>query len=453
MAVHGKEPFIKVLDSNGSPIVGAVLKVYDAGTVNLRAIYSDAGLSIAQANPLTGASASNASGDFPRFYMASGTYKLRAETSAGVLIWEYDNIDTALSAGAGALPIASGGTGATTAAAARAALDVPSNSELADLAADIAAVTASLQALIGQPQGYLTPTSGTPVIITGVTAGTAVYYTPLVGTQIPIFDGTIFNIKTFAELTLALHANHLASAIYDVFVFEDSGVITIGTGPAWNTATAGAGARGAGAGTTELVRQGGIWVNTNSMTARNGATTYTVDAKEGTYVGSIFMDGTNGQNSCLTAYGASRKWGVWNAYNRKPICLQVGDTTASWTYAGTTVRPSNNLTTNSATVFAGLPEERVFVDFLQNISSNTAGSAVRIGIGFNSTTAFTAFAANNYMPNAATSGLITTPVRYIASPFIGINVITCLENFPVASGVGNFNGGSDDMLMTLAWMG
>jgi hypothetical protein len=183
MAVNGAQPFIKVIDSNGDPIVGAVLKVYEVGTTTYRSIYSDAGLSVALTNPLSGANASNASGDFPRFYMAAGTYKLRAETSTGTLIWEYDNIDTGTSAGAGALPIASGGTGATTAAAARAALDVPSNSELTDLSDTIATFTASLQTLISAPGGRLTLTSLTPIITTGVTAGTAVYYTPYTPTS------------------------------------------------------------------------------------------------------------------------------------------------------------------------------------------------------------------------------------------------------------------------------
>jgi hypothetical protein len=87
---------------------------------------------------MTGANASDAAGNFPRFYIAAGTYKLRAETSAGVLIWQYDNIDTGLSAGSGALPVASGGTGGTTATAARTNLDVPSNADLTTLTASLA---------------------------------------------------------------------------------------------------------------------------------------------------------------------------------------------------------------------------------------------------------------------------------------------------------------------------
>lgn len=449
MAVSGIKPFIEVFDSNGDPISGAQLYVYESGTTTNRAIYSDSSLSIPAANPLT----SNAAGRFDRFYQAAGTYKLRAETSTGTLIWQVDEIDTGLGAGTGALPISGGGTGATNAAAARANLDVPSNSELSDLAATIASVTASLQALVSSPQGYLTPTSGTPVITAGVTAGTAVYYTPFTGNQIPIFDGVIFNITSFAELTLTLNANHVASAIYDCFVINDAGTVRLVTGPAWNTATAGSGARGTGSATTELVRQNGLWVNANSMTARNGSDTYTVEAKKGTYVGSISMDGTNGQVSCLTAYGQSRKWGIWNAYNRRRILLQVGDSTASWTYSSATIRQSNGAAGNTGAVFCGLPEERAIARFSQNISTNTAGEAARIGIGVNVTNAFTSLIGKRYMPASATSGLQTTNVEHILAPAIGINNLNCCEALPLASGLANFNGGAADMLMSIEWWG
>jgi hypothetical protein len=453
MAVQGIQPFIEVYDSNGDPIVGAKLYVYEAETTTPRDIYSDDGLTTPLSNPLTGVNASDASGKFPRFYMAAGLYKLRAETSGSVLIWEYDNLDTGMSAGAGALPIASGGTGATTASQARDNLDVPSNSELADLSSDISDLTSVIQNIVSQPQGYLTPTSATPVIITGVAAGTALYYTPMVGNLIPIWNGALFEVASFSELTLSMHANHLASQIYDVFVWKESGVVTIGTGPAWNTPTAGSGARGSGSGTTELVRVGGLWTNAQTITTRNGGTTYTVGVSRGTYVGSIFMDGTNGQISCLTAYGQSRKWSIWNAYNRKKIFLQVGDSTAAWTYGSATVRQSNGAAGNTGTVFCGLPEERATARFRQNISTNTNGESARIGIGLNVTNAFTGFVGKLYMPSGATSGLQTASVELIIDPALGINNLNCVENLPGASGAGNYAGGSDDMLMTIEWWG
>jgi hypothetical protein len=338
MAMHGAKPFVHVSDSNGNPYVAAKLYVYEVTTTTLRSIYSNEGLSVAIANPLT----SDAAGNFARFYQNSGTYKLRAETSAGTLIWEQDNIDTGLPAGTGALPIARGGTGATTAAAARAALDVPSNSELTDLATDISDLSSQIQNVVSSPQGYLTLTTLTPILASDVSAGTSVYYTPYTGNLIPIYNGTAFVVTSFSELTMAMNSNHVASTLYDFFVISDGGTVRLVTGPAWNTSTAGSGARGTGAGTTEIERVNGLWVNKNAMTARYGATTVSVALRQGTYVGSMFVDGTNGQVSCHRTWGQSRKWGIWNAYNRALVILKAGDSTATWTYATATVRPSNN---------------------------------------------------------------------------------------------------------------
>lgn len=459
MALSGLQPFIKVTDSNGDPIVGAELHVYEVGTTTARNIYSDSGLTTPMTNPLSGVNASNASGDFPRFYMASGTYKLRAETSASVLIWEYDNIDTGLSAGVGALPISAGGTGATTAAAARANLDVPSNSELADLADDIAALSSSVQNIVSFPQGRLTLTPGTPVIASDVTAGTSVYYTAFVGNIVPIYDGVQYNARTFsADLQLVLNANHIASSIYDVFIQWDGSALQIGTGVAWNTVTAGAGARGTGAGTTELVRVNGLWVNKYDIAYRNGATTGTILANKGTYVGSIFMDGSAGQITCHTSWGQSRKWGVWNAYNRVPVELQAGDATGSWTYATATVRASNNASANSLTVFSGLPEEEAFLQFMQSVllTDLTTSSALKtasIGIGRNSTTAYagTPSVAGFGSASNGTSRL-PAAAKYTLTPSIGIDTFTaCETGNATASFTTTFIGAQTSMVLSARW--
>jgi hypothetical protein len=447
MAVHGSAPFVHVEDSNGNPYVAALLYVYDATTTTKKAIYSDTGLSVTLTNPLV----SDASGNFSRFYMAAGTYKLRAETAAGVLIWQFDNIDTLLGSGSGALPVASGGTGATTAASARTNLSAAAQTDVDDLAADIAALSASLQNLVSVPQGYLTLTSGTAIITGDVLAATSVYYTPYIGNQIPIYDGTQFNLSTFSELTLTLNSNHTASNIYDVFAWLESGVVTLGTGPAWNTATAGAGARGSGAGTTELERKNGLWTNKNSMTTRNGATTYTVAANKGTYVGSIFMDGTNGQITCHRAYGQSRKFGVWNAYNRVPIIMLGGDSTATWVYGTNTVRPSNNSSSNKITAFQGLQEEAITVVFKQVITQAANISNTQIGIGINSTTVMSGF-VGDFVPLVG-NRLIPVAEVDVPAGILGISAYQMLENSPGSSATTTFNGAETSMKMTVSYRG
>lgn len=448
MALSITKPFVHVEDANGNPYVGAKLYVYLPGTTTLASIFSDSALTVPLANPLTGAYGSDAAGNFPRAYIAAGSYKLRTETSAGVLIWQYDNIDTGLSAGSGALPIASGGTGGTTPTAALANLGAASLSSVTALASTITTLQATLQSLAANPQGRLTLTSGAPVLATGITAGTSVYYTPYVGNLVPIYDGSLINTVPFAELTLTLNSNHVASNIYDVFAFTNAGAVTIGTGPAWNTATAGAGARGTGAGTTELSRTiGGFWTNANSATLRNGATTYAVNVNCATYLGSIFIDGTNGQVSCLLAYGQSRKWGVWNAYNRVPIILKAGDPTASWTWATSSYRPSNNNTANKITPFCGLPEEMVNNTFIQRVFSSSGSLDAFTGIGWNSTTAPSGtIGVYNF-----SAQYFSQPASYVAPPFLGIANVNSLEY--AETGTPGFTGAELNMALLSEWRG
>lgn len=242
-----------------------------------------------------------------------------------------------------------------------------------------------------QPQCRLTMTSATPVMSSGVAAGTAVYLTPYEGNLLPIPDGSDFTLTEFTELTLTLNASHLANSIYDIFAFDDNGTLRLGTGPAWTTATAGSGSRGSGAGTTQLSQLKGRYVNTVQITARNGASTYSVAAGAGLYVGSMAMDGTNGQLTCNIGSGQPRKWGLWNYYNRKPVELIVADATASYTYTTATWRQAGGDTDNTLQFIVGLAEELVDMRFAvrYEISGQAGGGGnnlVHVGIGVNSTT-------------------------------------------------------------------
>lgn len=317
-----------------------------------------------------------------------------------------------------------------------------------------------------KPQGYLTvlsESSGGPYLTGDETAKTTIYYSPVVGNYVPIYNGSSFIEYPFSELSLALSSSsQSANGIYDVFIFNNSGTITAGFGPAWTTATAGSGARGTGAGTTQLTLVNGLYVNAVSMTVNNGATTYTVAANQGTYVGSVYVDATAGQVSCYVSWGGSRvtKWGVWNAYNQQRLVLQGGDSSTSWTYATNTWRESNGATADVLTTFTGLAQESVPILFQQEVKiSATAltNAEIQIGVGYNSTSSPSG-TLGDFAATLSSSPVVNTvqAAQYSAPPSLGINNVTPLENVPATSGVSvvqTFFGTQTKMTITAAWHG
>jgi hypothetical protein len=112
----------QAFDQNGDPLPGALLYFYNPGTLVARTVYSDAALTIAVTQPAVADSA----GKFAQLFLQAGTYRYQLKTSAGVTVNDMDNVDPGLSGSSGALSLALGGTGATTAAGARTNLGVPS---------------------------------------------------------------------------------------------------------------------------------------------------------------------------------------------------------------------------------------------------------------------------------------------------------------------------------------
>lgn len=133
MAAHLLDPRVHAIDANGVPYSGAKLFVYDVGTTTLQAIWTDSALSVPATNPLV----ADSNGYFALTFLTAGTYKVRIEQSDGTLIVEADDQDTGIPLGSGVLAIANGGTGGATAAAARTNLDVPANSEITTITADV----------------------------------------------------------------------------------------------------------------------------------------------------------------------------------------------------------------------------------------------------------------------------------------------------------------------------
>jgi hypothetical protein len=457
--------------SSTAPYSGGVLRFYATGTSTPLSYYTNAALTTGAATSHTLNSAGRPTTDI---WLQNVDYKITLEDSAGSVIWTADPVRgsdfakiplwTSYSGNPNGFVAGTAGSSGVMPSVVwdytNAVLYVCTTSGVAASAVWTAVNEEEITLAVTPPQGRLTTFTGLPVLVSDVTAATAVYYTPHVGNQVPIYDGTSMVPTTFSELTLTLVASHLANAIYDVFVFDNNGVPTLVTGPAWATATIGAGDRGTGAGTTQLARVGGLWTNGVSMTGRNSSTTYAISANYATYLGTIAMDGTNGQVSCHVSWGASRKWGVWNAYNRIPILLKAGDSTASWTYATNTVQASRAQSTNSLTTLSGLPLETIQVRFMQNVQPgcNAGGtSSIQIGIGYNVSTVFNGTYGKASQSLTGGTALVSihsaVAETSLTANVIGINTFYACENVPTSSASQTFFGGEDDMLLTARWNG
>jgi hypothetical protein len=309
-----------------------------------------------------------------------------------------------------------------------------------------------------RPGGRLTLTSGTPVLSSDVTGASTVFYTAFESNLVPLWTGSEYSYLAFnSDLSLSLTSTILgSSSIVDVYAVNNSGALALGASPAWSNTTAGSCSRGTGAGTTQLARQNGIWTNAVSITLKNGSTTYSsIPAGQATYLGSIFGDSTAGQTSCTVSYGQSRKWGVWNAYNRKPILMLGGDSTSSWSYGTGTWRSSNNNSANTIQAFAGLAEETIIADFRQHVQMSNLGSSVpSIGIGVNSTTSPSGKYSTVVMTvNASGSAMQEELTALLANPpALGITQINMIEEGG-GSNAPLFVGTQGGMQMAVSYLG
>ena len=177
--------------------------------------------------------------------------------------------------------------------------------------------------------------------------------------------------------------------------------------------------RGTGAGTSELQRLGGLM--TNKVAIANGP-----GANLGTYVGTVVTDAASQVNwtvGSLASGGGAAFLGVWNAYNRRPVAGIVGDTTNSWNYSSTTIRPANNSAAMRVSWVVGLQEDFLEAEYLAFVANDTSAAEGRAGLGYNSIIGF----SGRVLP-ASTQGTQGIAVGgKIAVQDLGVNYAQALE--------------------------
>ncbi len=209
-------------------------------------------------------------------------------------------------------------------------------------------------------EGRLTLVSNDPVPAADTSTATNVYFTPLDGNRVTLYDGTRWRLYTFSQLTLAI-GTVTAALPYDVFLYDNAGTLTLEQ-LAWTSGTARA---------TALVRQDGVWCKTGALTRRYLGTFYTISTTE-------------------TADTQAKRF-LWNMYNRVLRAMQVEDATTSWTYTIATIRQSNANAANQIAFVRGLDEDAVEAHVRSRASNTTAGVIVSAGIGLDSTSLMVGF--------------------------------------------------------------
>ena len=153
--------------------------------------------------------------------------------------------------------------------------------------------------------GRLTLESNVPVSTADQTSKTAVYFTPYNGDKISIYNGTSWATYTFSQLTLNF-GTLTSGKNYDVFIYNNSGTLTLELSAAWTSDTARSEA---------LTLTNGIYVKSSANTRR--------------YLGTIRTTSTT-----TTEDSVSKRF-VWNLDNPVDRPIYKTNTTQHTPGAGT----------------------------------------------------------------------------------------------------------------------
>jgi hypothetical protein len=163
----------------------------------------------------------------------------------------------------------------------------------------------------------LTTETGVSVSTSDRTAQSTIYLTPHIGNQIAIYDGSAWQLRSSAEVSLAL-SGLTSGKNYDVFAYWSGSAVVLELSAAWTNDTTRADA---------ITRQDGVWCKSGALTRR--------------FVGTLRTTGTT------TTEDSTKNRFLWNCDNRLNRRLMFLETTSTWTYSSTTYRAVRGDTTSS----------------------------------------------------------------------------------------------------------
>lgn len=248
-------------------------------------------------------------------------------------------------------------------------------------------------------QGRLTLTTAVPITTGNVTAATAIKFTPYRGNQLALYNGAIWTLYTFTELSIAVPATTVT--MYDLYVYDNAGTLTLDA-TAWTNDTTRA---------TALATQDGVLCKTGALPRR--------------YLGSFRTTGVSGQ----TEDSLTKRY-LWNYYHRVPRALLRQESTATWNYTTATIRQANAAAANQVELVVGVAEEPIDLT-LSAAASNGQTMVMAAGIGEDSTTTISTSqigAGGGSPASAGGSAVVNSFVaKLIKYPVVGFHFYAWLE--------------------------
>lgn len=242
----------------------------------------------------------------------------------------------------------------------------------------------------------LTLTSGVPVTTADVTGAATLYCSPYKGNHIALYSGAVWLMRTSAEFSIAL-GTISSGKPYDVFCYDNNGTPTLEI-LAWTND---------GTRATALALQDGVLSKTGALTRRYLGTFYTTAT-------------TTTEDSLANRY-------LFNYYNRvrRPCFKQINST--AYTYTTGTIRQAAGSATNQLNILQGVAEDQVYAEILADISNTNVGVNAEVGIGLDSTTAYTSASVTSSSFTAVANTRQAARAFYRSLPAAGRHALTWLE--------------------------
>lgn len=268
--------------------------------------------------------------------------------------------------------------------------------------------------------GRLTTETGVAISTSDRATQSTIYFTPFKGNRIDLYNGTRWLRYTFTEKSLAL-SGLTSGKNYDVFIYDNSGTLTLELSAAWTNDTTRADA---------LTTQDGIYVKSGALTRR--------------YLGTLRTTGTNStEDKVLQRY-------IWNYYNRVEKVMKATDATNDWSYNTNTWRQARATTANKVEYVVGLSEDIVRAKSYAVIDQDGVGTGdnMAVGVGLDSVTANSAVLFGTRLIDSDASGRQggTAYAEYAGYPGIGYHYLAWLEIGPGSATTTWYgDGGADEV--------